>query len=37
MGNCTGVFSACNGDDQNPVKKVDKENMKKALAANESF
>lgn len=34
MGNCTGVFGTCVGEDQNAVKKVDKENMKKALAAN---
>jgi hypothetical protein len=39
MGNCTGVFGACVGEDpQNQViKKVDKENMKKALAANQEY
>ena len=39
MGNCTGVFGACVGEDpQNSViKKVDKENMKKALAANQEY
>jgi len=37
MGNCTGVFGACvgeNGDSKVIVKKVDQEAMKKAMAAN---
>ena len=34
MGNCTGVFGACVGEDNQAIKKVDKDNMKKALAAN---
>jgi hypothetical protein len=36
MGNCTGVCGACVGEDQ-PVKKIDQENMKKAMAANHEF
>lgn len=36
MGNCTGVFGACVGDD-NTIKKVDKDSMAKALAANTRF
>ena len=34
MGNCTGVFSSCVGEDPKAIKKIDKDNMKKALAAN---
>jgi hypothetical protein len=35
MGNCTGVFGACVGEDSKViVKKVDQEAMKKAVAAN---
>lgn len=37
MGNCTGVFGSCVGEDQNAIKKVDKDNMKKALAANQNL
>jgi hypothetical protein len=32
MGNCTGVFGACVGED--PVRKVDKDKIQMALAAN---
>ena len=34
MGNCTGVFSTCCGDD--PVKRVDKEQLKKAVLMNQN-
>jgi hypothetical protein len=34
MGNCTGVFGACVGEDNQAVKKIDKEKMQLALAAN---
>lgn len=37
MGNCTGVFGACVGEDQNPVKKVDADGMKKAMNANKEM
>jgi hypothetical protein len=37
MGNCTGVFGSCVGEDQNAIKKIDKDNMKKALAANQEM
>jgi hypothetical protein len=33
MGNCAGVFCQC-VDDSQIIKKVDKDNMQKALAAN---
>ncbi len=32
MGNCTGVFGACVGED--PIRKVDKDKIQMALAAN---
>ena len=35
MGNCTGVFGACVGEEQQAVKKIDRDNIKRALAANE--
>ena len=31
MGNCNGVFSACVGEEGNAIKKIDKDNVKKAL------
>ena len=36
MGNCTGVFGACVGENSDPqvIKRVDKDVMKKAMAAN---
>jgi hypothetical protein len=36
MGNCTGVFGACVGDnvDSQVIKRVDKDAMKKAMAVN---
>jgi hypothetical protein len=35
MGNCTGVFcGACVGEDSSAVKKIDKDNLKKALQKN---
>ncbi len=34
MGNCTGVFATCCGDDNGAVKVVDKEGIKKAMQAN---
>jgi len=34
MGNCTGVFGACVGEDPQAIRKVDKEKMQLALAAN---
>jgi hypothetical protein len=34
MGNCTGVFGACVGEDPTAVRKIDKEKMQLALAAN---
>jgi hypothetical protein len=34
MGNCTGVFASCVGDDPSVIKKIDKKNIEKALAAN---
>ena len=37
MGNCTGVFGACVGEDPQAIKKVDKDNMKRALAANQEM
>ncbi len=40
MGNCTGVFGACVGEDgpnNQAIKRVDKDNMKKALAANQEL
>lgn len=38
MGNCTGVFGACVGDNADPkvIKTVDKEAMKKAMAVNQN-
>ena len=37
MGNCTGVFASCVGEDQSAIKKVDKDNIKKALAINQDL
>jgi hypothetical protein len=34
MGNCTGVFGACVGEDPQAIRKVDKDKMQLALAAN---
>lgn len=34
MGNCAGVFSACQGDGDGPVHRVDRNNMKLALDKN---
>ena len=34
MGNCNGVFSACVGEDNTAIKKIDKDNLKRALQAN---
>jgi hypothetical protein len=31
MGNCTGVFQACCGDDNSAVKRIDKESIKSAI------
>ena len=36
MGNCTGVFSNCCGDDQ-VIKKVDQDAMRKALKSNGEY
>ena len=35
MGNCTGVFGACVGEDNTAIRKVDKDQMAKALSANQ--
>ncbi len=31
MGNCSGIFSSCQGDTHNTVKKIDKDSIKKAI------
>ena len=31
MGNCTGFLQYCQGEEKNPVKKVDQEAIKKAM------
>ena len=30
MGNCTGIFSSCQGE-KNAIKKIDKDQIKKAI------
>jgi len=37
MGNCSGIFANCNGEDQasNSVRRIDAADMKRALTANE--
>ena len=44
MGNCAGIFSNCKGDDNNvagaqdgAIKKIDREQMSKALSANQDI
>jgi hypothetical protein len=44
MGNCAGIFSNCKGDDNSVagaqdgvIKKIDREQMNKALAANQEI
>jgi hypothetical protein len=37
MGNCTGVFSNCCGEDSHAIKRVDNEGMKKAIQANKDY
>lgn len=34
MGNCTGVFGACVGEDPQAIKKIDQKNIALALQAN---
>ena len=36
MGNCSGLFANCTGEEtQNAVRRIDAENMRAALRANE--
>ena len=40
MGNCTGIFASCQGEDSNPVnsvRKIDQNAMQKALQGNPKF
>lgn len=37
MGNCTGVFGACVGEDPKAIQKVNKDGMAKALQANKEM
>jgi hypothetical protein len=34
MGNCSGLLSACAGEDENAVRKINQENLQMALAKN---
>jgi hypothetical protein len=34
MGNCTGVFATCVGEDKSAIKKIEKDNIAKALEKN---
>jgi len=36
MGNCTGVFSTCCGQEGETIKKIDRDNMQKALSQNQA-
>jgi hypothetical protein len=37
MGNCTGVFQSCCGDDNKTIRRVDQDGIKKAMKANTEF
>lgn len=37
MGNCAGILGACQGDEENPVRKINQENMSLALARNKDL
>jgi len=37
MGNCAGILSTCQGEEENPVRKINQENMQLALARNKDL
>jgi hypothetical protein len=37
MGNCAGILSTCQGEDESSVRKINQENMQLALARNKDL